>query len=174
MQFPKIFLYKAQNFHIWYITFSRGPLPNLFKLCPWGLNLTPTRRSQFYIELYKETWNDFYFQNTNRNMTKLNKNDPQVVPFQNCSNGSDWLHKQVTGSKIRFQNANLKKSSIPILHGQYVCNIIQWSSTKIVKIMPLGSKEASLRGSLILNRVIQENILNIILLKNHKASNSDI
>jgi len=33
----KIFVwnYKAQRFHIWHITPSRGPLPNLFKLCPW-------------------------------------------------------------------------------------------------------------------------------------------
>jgi len=28
--------YKAQSFHIWYIASSRGPLPNLFKICPWG------------------------------------------------------------------------------------------------------------------------------------------
>jgi len=27
---------KAQSFHIWYIASSRGPLPKLFKLCPWG------------------------------------------------------------------------------------------------------------------------------------------
>jgi len=26
----------AQSFHIWYIASSRGPLPKLFKLCPWG------------------------------------------------------------------------------------------------------------------------------------------
>ena len=30
--------YKVQSFHIWYIASSRGPLPNLFKLCPWGQN----------------------------------------------------------------------------------------------------------------------------------------
>jgi len=28
--------YKAQIYHIWYIASSRGPLPKLFKLCPWG------------------------------------------------------------------------------------------------------------------------------------------
>jgi len=26
-------------------------------------------------------------------LTKLNRNDPWVVPYQNCLNGSDWLHK---------------------------------------------------------------------------------
>jgi len=31
--------YKAQNIHIWYIASSRGSLPKLFKLCPWGQNL---------------------------------------------------------------------------------------------------------------------------------------
>jgi len=30
--------YKAKSFHIWYIASSRGPLPKLFKLCPWGQN----------------------------------------------------------------------------------------------------------------------------------------
>jgi len=28
--------YKAKSIHIWYIASSRGPLPKLFKLCPWG------------------------------------------------------------------------------------------------------------------------------------------
>ena len=32
--------YTAQRFHIWDITPSRGPLPKLFKLCPWGHNFT--------------------------------------------------------------------------------------------------------------------------------------
>jgi len=30
--------YKAQSFYIWCIAPSRGPLPKLFKLCPWGQN----------------------------------------------------------------------------------------------------------------------------------------
>jgi len=30
--------YKAYSFHIWYKASSRGPLPKLFKLCPWGQN----------------------------------------------------------------------------------------------------------------------------------------
>jgi len=30
--------YKAQSFHIWYITSCRGPLPKLYILCPWGQN----------------------------------------------------------------------------------------------------------------------------------------
>ena len=29
---------KAQSFHIWYIALSKGPLPKLFKICPWGQN----------------------------------------------------------------------------------------------------------------------------------------
>jgi len=28
--------YNAQSFYIWYIASSRGPLPKLFKLFPWG------------------------------------------------------------------------------------------------------------------------------------------
>jgi len=39
---------KAQSFHIWYITLSRGPLPKLFKLCPWG--------SLYYKWLHCDLW----------------------------------------------------------------------------------------------------------------------
>ena len=46
--------FKAQSFYIWYIALSRGPLPKLFKLCPWGQNWPSRGWSQFYIELYKE------------------------------------------------------------------------------------------------------------------------
>ena len=48
--------YKAQSSYIWYIASSRGPLQKLFKLCPWGSKLTPARKSQFYIELYKKNF----------------------------------------------------------------------------------------------------------------------
>jgi len=49
--------YKAQSFHIWYVASSSGPLPKLFKLCPWGHNWPrPGGGSQFNIELYKETF----------------------------------------------------------------------------------------------------------------------
>jgi len=41
-------------------------------------------------------------------MTNFNRNDPWVVPKLNCLNGSDWLHKKVTGSKIMFLNAIFK------------------------------------------------------------------
>ena len=30
--------YMAQSFHIWYLALSSGPLPKLFKFCPWGQN----------------------------------------------------------------------------------------------------------------------------------------
>ena len=33
---PLLWHYKTQSFHIWYIASFRGPLPMLFKLCPWG------------------------------------------------------------------------------------------------------------------------------------------
>jgi len=46
--------YTDQIFHIWHITPSRGPLPKLFKLNPWGHILPPSQGSQ--IELYKESY----------------------------------------------------------------------------------------------------------------------
>jgi len=38
-------------------------------------------------------------------------NDPWVVPYQNCLDTSDWLHKYVPGSKYRFSKCNLSKES---------------------------------------------------------------
>ena len=67
------------------------------------------------------------------------------------SNGSNWLHKQVTVSKNRFAKCNLQKSSCLKLQGPQllylVYSIIQRSSTKVVKIMPVGSKLTPPRGS---------------------------
>jgi len=40
---------KAQSFHIWYIPSSRGPLPNLFKFCPWGQNWPLPRGHTFTL-----------------------------------------------------------------------------------------------------------------------------
>jgi len=76
---------KAQRFHIWYIASSRGPLPKLFKLCPGGHNFT--------LNYIRKISNDFLSWTSYGNFTKLNSNGPCVVLYQNCLNGSDWLHK---------------------------------------------------------------------------------
>jgi len=61
---------------------------------PLGLKLTPPQGSQLYIELYKKNFRRLLLLNhTYGNMTKLNRDDSWVVPYQNYSNGSDWLHK---------------------------------------------------------------------------------
>jgi len=85
--------YKAQSFHIWYIASSRGPLPKLFKLCPWGQNWPCPGGHNFTLNYIRKTANDFFSWTANGNLTKLNRNGPLVVPYQNCSTGSDWLHK---------------------------------------------------------------------------------
>jgi len=85
--------YKAQGFHIWYIASSRGPLPKLFKWCPWGQNWPCPGGHNFTLNYIRKTSNDFLSWTAFCNLTKLNKNDPWVVLYQNCSNGSDWLHK---------------------------------------------------------------------------------
>jgi len=75
----------AQSFHIWYIPLTRGTLPKLFKLSPWGQNRPRPRGHNFYIELYKENIKQLLLlSHTYGNLTKLNRNDPWVVPFQNC------------------------------------------------------------------------------------------
>ena len=85
--------YNAQSFHIWYIVSSGGPLPKLFKLCPWGQNWARPRGHNFTLNYIRKTANDFFSWTANGNLTKLNRNGPWVVPYRNCSNGYDWLHK---------------------------------------------------------------------------------
>jgi len=46
--------YKDQSFHIWYIASSRGFLPKLFKLSPWGQNWPGPGSQNFTLKLYKE------------------------------------------------------------------------------------------------------------------------
>jgi len=85
--------YKAQSFHIWYIASSRGSLPKLFKLCPWGQNWPRPRGHNFTLNYIRKTSKDIFSWTTNGNLTKLHRNDPWVVLYQICSNRSSWLHK---------------------------------------------------------------------------------
>jgi len=103
--------YQAQSFHIWYITSSRGPLPLCSNYAP-GVKIDPAGGGVtivHWIELYKKNLNDFFSWTANGNLTKLNKNDPWIVPYQFFLNGSDWLHKFVKESKKKdFQKSCLK------------------------------------------------------------------
>jgi len=85
--------YMAQSFHIWYIASSRGPLPKLFKLCPWGQNWPRPGGHNFTLNYVRKTSNDIFSWTTNGNLTKLHWNDPWVVPYQSCLNRSSWLLK---------------------------------------------------------------------------------
>ena len=43
-------------------------------------------RKLFYLNIFSSA-------TTHWILTKLHRNDPWVVPYQSCSNASDWLHK---------------------------------------------------------------------------------
>jgi len=88
--------YNAQSFHILYIASSRGPLLKLFKLCPLGQNWPRPGGHNFTLNYIRESSNYIFSWTANGNLTKLNRNGPWVVSYQNCSNGSDWLHMLVT------------------------------------------------------------------------------
>jgi len=78
--FKKLFVwnYKAQSIHTCYIASSRGPLPTLFKLCPWGQNWTLPRCHTFKLNYARKTTSSNYFLSwtTYGNLTKLSRNDP--------------------------------------------------------------------------------------------------
>jgi len=86
-----VWKYKAQRFHIWYTASSRSPLLKLFKLCPWGQIWPRPGGHNFTLNYIRKSSNDISW-TANGNLTKLNRNCPSVVPYQNCSNGFDWLH----------------------------------------------------------------------------------
>ena len=83
----------GRSFYIWYIASSRSPLPKLFKLCPWGQNWPRPGGHNFTLNYIWKTANDFFSWTANGNLTKVTRNGPCVVPYRNCLNGSDWLHK---------------------------------------------------------------------------------
>jgi len=109
--------YKAQSFHIWYIASSRGPRPKLLKLCPLGQYWPRSGGHNLTLNYIRKSLNDIFSWTAYGNLIKLNRNGPWVVPYKNCLNGSDWLHKYVTGSKNRFLKCNFQKSSCLKLQG---------------------------------------------------------
>ena len=110
---------------------------------PLGSKLTPPRGGHNFILIYiRKTSNNIFSWTAYGNLTKLHRNDPCVVPYQNCANRSSWLHKLVMGSINRFLKLNFKKSSCLKLQGPdlfyLVYSIIYRSFTTVVQIMPLG------------------------------------
>ena len=63
--------YKAQSFHIWYIASSKGPLPKLFKLCPWGQNWPRTGGHNFTLNYIRKSSNDIFSWTAYGNLTKM-------------------------------------------------------------------------------------------------------
>ena len=57
-------------------------------LCPSSVvrRASSVVRKLFYLNI-------FFSETAHWILTKLHRNDPWVVPYQSCSNGSDWLHK---------------------------------------------------------------------------------
>ena len=95
---------------LWYCLFS-SPEHKVLRVsyCDRPLSVACRRSSCVVRKLFY--LNIFFSETTNWIWTKLHRNDPWVVPYQSCSNSSDWLHKWVTGSKNRFSKCNFQKSS---------------------------------------------------------------
>ena len=115
--------YKVQSFHIWYIASSRGPILKLFKLCPCGQNWPRPGCHNFTLNYIRTTLNDFFSWTANMNLTKLKRIGPWGVPYQNCSNGSDRLHKKVTGQKMVFKRQFSKIFSETTRHRAFIFDI---------------------------------------------------
>ena len=59
--------------------------------CDRALSIVRRRASSVVHKLFY--LNIFSSETTHWILTKLHRNDPWVVPYQSCSNGSDWLHR---------------------------------------------------------------------------------
>jgi len=55
LKYLLVWNYKAKSFHIWYIASSRGPLPKLFKLWPWGQNWPRPGGHYFTLNYIRKT-----------------------------------------------------------------------------------------------------------------------
>jgi len=78
--------------------------PNFTEMIPeWSLTkvvqtvpvgcLSRSQGKNDTLNYIQQTLNDFCSWSAKVNSTKLNRIRPWVVSYQNCSNGSDWLHK---------------------------------------------------------------------------------
>ena len=76
--------------------------------------------------------NIFFSETAHWILTKLHRNDPWVVSYQNFANRSSWLHKLVMGSINRFLNETFK-------------NILVWNyKAQIVLIWHIASSRGPL------------------------------
>jgi len=78
--------YKPKSFHIWY------HLEVLYQSCSnyaFGVNIDPHGGHNFTLNYLRKSSNNYFSNTANGNLTKLNRNGHWVVPYQNCSNGSD-------------------------------------------------------------------------------------
>ena len=120
---------------------SQRSSTKLVRILPMGLKDTPPRVSQnFNIKLYQENIKRFLLlSHSNRNLTKLNRNDPLVVPYKNYSNtcSSDWLHKYVKGSKLGFQNAFFFQNIFVCNYTAQRCRHITQSRGPLPKVFKL-------------------------------------
>jgi len=125
--------YKAQSFHFWYISSSRGPLSKLFKLCPWGQNWLRPGGHNFTLNYIRKTSNEIFSWTAYGNWIKLHRNDSWVVFYQSCSKGSssgfqNAIFKNIFVWKYKTKSFHIwgitsSRGPLPILGGQH-----KWSS----------------------------------------------
>ena len=77
---PVMGLFSSSEHKVLRVSYFDGPL-----------SVVVRRASSFVRKLFY--LNIFSSETTHWIWTKLHRNYPCVVPYQSCSNGSDWLHK---------------------------------------------------------------------------------
>jgi len=112
--------YKAQSFHIWYIASSRGPLPKLFKLCPWGQNWPRPGGHNFTLNYIRKSLKDIF------KLCPWGQNWPRPVGHNFTLN---YIRKSSNDFFSWTTNGNVTK-----LKGM----VPGWSPTKIIQLVLIG------------------------------------
>jgi len=137
--------YKAQSFHIWNTASSRGPLPKLFKLCPWGQNCPRPGGHNFTNWII---WGKVQTTSSLEPLMVIWPNSTGMVPGWSPTKIVQmvlvgWISRS-RGQKIGFQNAIFKNLLVMKLQGPELSyleySVIYRSTTNVIQIMPLGSK----------------------------------
>ena len=139
----------AYSIDIWYVASTSRPLPNLFKLFPWGQKWARPGSHMFYIGLYWEKHEKIFLSETIRPRALIFSMLHHLVNlYQFCSNyalgaknglplGSHCLHSHREKTLKNILSETIRPNAL--IFGM-------WISTKFIQIMPLGTKMAPPRG----------------------------
>ena len=137
----------ALSLDILYVASPRGPLPRLFKLCPWGKKWARHRGHMFCIDVYRENMKTIFLSEPTR---------PRALIF-------GMKHHQVDPYQV-VQIMHLGPKNLLVWnHEAFSLDILsvaspRWPLPRLFKLCPWGKKWARHRGHMFCIDVYRENM----------------